>query len=63
MSFDALYKQAEAHSNTRLLKHLIDMYMHQLERDAHAGEVLVRVGAVATFGVDHFFKQKTAYVM
>ncbi|KAH8627347.1 hypothetical protein IG631_17115 [Alternaria alternata] len=34
MSFDALYKQAEAHSNTRLLKHLIDMYMHQLERDS-----------------------------
>jgi hypothetical protein len=33
MSFDALYKQAESHLDTRWLKRLIDAYMHQLERD------------------------------
>ncbi|KAF1829918.1 hypothetical protein BDW02DRAFT_125857 [Decorospora gaudefroyi] len=33
MSFDALYKRAEAQADTRLLKRLIDAWMHQLERD------------------------------
>ena len=34
MSFNALYKQAEAQPDSRGLKRLIDVYMHQLERDS-----------------------------
>ncbi|KAI4657971.1 uncharacterized protein J4E78_006361 [Alternaria triticimaculans] len=34
MSFDALYKQAEAHPDKPLLRYRIDVYRHQLERDS-----------------------------
>jgi hypothetical protein len=33
MSFAALYRQADAHPESRSLKRLIDAYVHQLERD------------------------------
>jgi hypothetical protein len=33
MSFDALYKQADAHPEGRSLRRTIDTYFHQLERD------------------------------
>jgi hypothetical protein len=34
MSFDALYRQADAHPDHRSLRRLIDAYLHQLERES-----------------------------